>query len=53
MGGIRPLGTAQRLTTAQRKDINTTGVGLQTAMNIENRPVTKHEHGLVGLKNKA
>lgn len=21
-------------------------------MNIENRPVTKHEHGLVGLKNK-
>lgn len=21
-------------------------------MNIENRPVTKHEHGLVGLRNK-
>lgn len=50
--GVRPLGTAQRLATGMRKDINTNGVGLQTAMNIENRPVTKHEHGLVGLKNK-
>ena len=49
--GQRPVGTAARLSTAQRK-VNFSGVGLEHDVKVADRPVTSKAGGLMGMRMK-
>ena len=57
MGGTgiqsgRNVGTAQRLTTGQRRQVNFGGVGMEHDVQVSNRPVTGKIGGMMGMRVK-
>ena len=53
--GVQPgrnIGTAQRLTTGQRRQVNYGGIGMEHDVQVSNRPVTGKFGGMSGMRVK-
>lgn len=48
----RNVGTAQRLTTGQRRQVNFGGIGMEHDVQVSNRPVTGKIGGMMGMRVK-